>query len=321
MADRRRLIKRDHESLSLKRQCELLSLNRSSFYYVPQGESEENLWLMRKIDELYIAHPFYGSRRIRTALGRQGISVGRDRVRRLMRVMGIEGKLPGRRTTRSAPGHKIYPNVLKGLSVERAGQVWCSDITYVPMHKGTMYLTVIMDWYSRAVLSWQLSNTLDSDFCVQALQAALERYGKPDVFHSDQGCQYTSGAFTSVLKSHQITISMSGRGRAYDNIFVERFWRSLKYEEVYKHEYNTVRELREAVSGYMRFYNVCRPHQALGDKTPWDVYTGLDPVPTPPILSRQRWRAQPAFSAPPTSSTSHSRSGRSSRAPGVQGST
>lgn len=277
VADRRQLIKRDDGSPSVKRQCELLGLNRSSYYYEPLGETEETFRLMREIDAIYTEHPCYGSRRIAAVLRRRGIAVGRGRVVRLMRLMGIEGKQPGQRTTRPAPGHKIYPNLLKGMAVDGPGQVWASDITYLPMPKGTMYLAVVMDWHSRCILSWELSNSLDGDFCVRALERALEGPEKPQVFHTDQGCQYTSRDFTDVLRDHGIAISMSGRGRAYDNIFVERFWRSLKHEEIYKNEYRTVADLRRAVAAYIHHYNTGRPHQALGYMFPWEVHVrGLD---------------------------------------------
>lgn len=315
MKDRRQLIKRHHESLSVRRQCELMNLNRSSYYYEPRGESEETLALMRKIDEIYTKWPFFGSRRIRAELGRQGIAVSRGRISRLMRLMNIEGKLPGKRTTQRAPGHRIYPNLLRDQQVTHAGQVWCSDITYLPMRHGTMYLVAILDWHSRYVLSWALSNTLESDLCIRALEEALHTHGRPEVFHSDQGCQYTSKAFTSILERHGTTISMSGRGRAYDNIFIERFWRSLKYEEIYKHDYESVQDLREAVDKYIDFYNRERPHQALDYQVPKEVHiTGLDESPSTAHRIAPPMRAQAAFSAPPTSFDTHSRSGRPERA-------
>lgn len=267
------MIERNHEDLSLKRQCELLCLNRSSFYYDPNTEgSDLNRVLMRLIDEIYTEHPYFGSRRIRRSLERWfGIHVSRDRVARLMRLMGIEGKAPGKRTTVRHPAHKVYPNLLRNLDVVRSNQVWCVDITYIPMRRGTLYLVCIMDWYSRNILAWELSNSLDSDFCVRALEFALAT-GMPEIFHSDQGCQFTSKAFTEVLKAHQITISMSGRGRCYDNIFIERFWRSLKSEEIYKYDFETVAEARRVIGEYIKFYNTHRPHQALGDLTPFEVY-------------------------------------------------
>ena len=301
--DRRQLIKRQDASLSVQRQCALLSLNRASFYYQPQGEPAETFLLMRQIDEHYTAHPCYGSRRIRAVLARQGVAVSRERVIRLMRLMGIEGQQPGPRTTRPAPGHKRYPNLLRNVAVDHVGQVWASDITYLPMRTGTMYLTVIMDWYSRCILAWELSNTLDSDFCVRALRDALAQHAPPQVFHSDQGCQYTADAFTAVLRDHAIAISMSGRGRAYDNIFVERFWRSLKTEHLYKHDYDHAAALRQGVAEYLHHYNTDRPHQALGYAVPWEVHvSGLDTPAPPPQISSTGGGGQPAVSAPPTSS-------------------
>ena len=301
VADRRQLIERNHGSLSINRQCELVGLNRSSYYYEPQGESEETFALMREIDRIYTDHPCYGSRRIVAVLRRQGIAVDRGRVVRLMRLMGIEGKLPGQRTTRPAPGHKVHPNLLKGRTVEQPGEAWASDITYLPMPKGTMYLTVVMDWYSRYVVAWELSNSLDCDFCVRALERALEGAEAPDLFHSDQGCQYTARGFTVVLEGHNVAISMSGRGRAYDNILVERFWRSLKYEEIYKHEYGSVDELRRAVAEYIHHYNTERPHQALDYHTPWEIYMNrLDAAESKDNTGIQTWGSQEPLSAPPT---------------------
>lgn len=268
----RQMIDEDHSHLSVKRQCELIDLPRSTRYYQPSGESGLNLELMRIIDELYTEHPYYGCRRMVAVLLRAyGIRVSRKRVRRLMRVMGIEGKLPGRKTTRRNPEHKVYPNLLKNLEITRINQVWCSDITYIPTGYGTMYLACIMDWYSRKILAWELSNTLDSGFVLNALESAL-RLSKPECFHSDQGCQYTSNGFTERVQEAGIQISMSGRGRCYDNIFIERFWRSLKTEEIYKKEYRTVIELRRSIEDYVHFYNTDRPHEALGYLTPFEVH-------------------------------------------------
>lgn len=267
------MIEQDHNKLSLKRQCELLDFPRSSYYYAPDDTGPDlNRELTRLIDEIYTIHPYFGNRRIKAVLAAWiGIHVSRDRIRRLMRLMGIEGKAPGRQTTVRHPGHKIYPNLLRSLEVERPNQVWCTDITYIPMVHGSMYLVCIMDWFSRKIIAWELSNSLETDFCLRALESALDR-GQPEVFHSDQGCQFTSQAFTGLLKDHQITISMSGRGRCYDNIFIERFWRSLKTEEIYKNEYETVAELRQAIGDYIHFYNTHRPHEALAYETPWEVH-------------------------------------------------
>lgn len=267
------MIDKNNASVSTKRQCELIGLNRSTYYYEPnESESDLNQELMRIIDQLYTENPFYGSRRMVILLKREfGIKVSRERVSRLMRIMGIEGQLPGKKTTRRHQGHKVYPYLLKNLEIVRPDQVWCSDITYIPVMHGTMYLVAIMDWYSRKILAWELSNTLDTSFALKALDDALSR-GKPEIFHSDQGCQYTSHAFTQRLKDHGITISMSGRGRAYDNIFIERFWRSLKTEEVYKNEYNNVIQLRRSLEDYIHFYNTDRPHAALEYLTPYEVH-------------------------------------------------
>ena len=312
MADRRQLVKRDDGSPSVKRQCELVERNRSSYYYEPLGEPPETFALMREIDEIYTDHPCYGSRRIEAVLCRRGHGVGRGRVVRLMRLMGIEGKRPGPRTTRPAPGHKVHPNLLKNMTVDGPCQVWASDITYLPMPKGTMYLTVVMDWYSRCILSWELSNSLDGDFCVRALETALEGPERPQVFHTDQGCQYTMRDFTGVLGANGIAISMSGRGRAYDNIFVERFWRSLKHELIYKNDFQTVPELRRAVSEYINHYNTDRPQQALGHKTPWEIHVrGLDDTPSGNQLESKCGGSQSPSSTPPTNQTIHSRSGGS----------
>ena len=259
--------------LSIVRQCELLGLPRSSYYYQPAPASAENLHYMRLIDEQYLRTPFYGSRRMTVWLQGQGYVVNRKRVRRLMQLMGLEGVAPGPRTSRPHPQHKVYPYLLRGLAIERPDQVWCSDITYVPMPMGFMYLVVIMDWYSRYVLSWEISNTLDTGFCLDALEAALARQ-RPAIFNSDQGAQYTSRAFTDRLEAAAVQISMDGRGRVFDNIFVERFWRTLKYEDIYLKDYESVLALIQGVGDYIAFYNEQRPHQALDNLTPAAVYRG-----------------------------------------------
>jgi putative transposase len=266
----RRWIDPDEPGISVARQCELLGLPRSTYYYSPAAASEEDLILMRQIDEQYLRTPFYGSRRMAQQLGEEGYPVNRKRVQRLMRVMGIEAIYP-RRTTIPAPGHKVYPYLLRGLTIDRANQVWCSDITYVPMRRGFMYLVAIMDWYSRHVLAWRLSNTLDVAFCLDALEEALEQH-QPDIFNSDQGSQYTSEAFTSCLQSHGVAISMDGRGRALDNAFIERLWRSVKYEEVYLKEYEFPADLETGLTRYFDFYSHERKHQGLAYRTPWAVY-------------------------------------------------
>lgn len=253
-------------------QCELLGLPRSTFYYQPAQETEENLRLMRLLDEQFTKTPFYGSRKFVAWFKREhGLVVNRKRVQRLMRQMGLEAIYPKPRTSQTSKEHNIYPYLLKGVQVDKPDFVWATDITYVPMQQGFMYLTVILDWYSRYVLSWELSNTLEARFCLDALEGALGR-SKPEIFNSDQGCQYTSQAFTERLKSEGVQISMDGKGRCFDNIFVERLWRTVKYEHIYIHEYETVRSLYRGLSEYIRFYNEERPHQSLKNKTPAEVY-------------------------------------------------
>ena len=255
------------------RQCELLGLVRSSLYYRPAPEDEENLQVMRLIDGLYTARPFLGSRRMSTFLRRQGEEVNRKRVQRLMRVMGLEAIYPKRNLSRAGKGAKHYPYLLRGLEVSRSDQVWAADITYIRLLHGYLYLVAVIDWCSRYVLAWETSNTLDADFCVVALQRALE-HGRPEIFNTDQGVQFSCREFLQVLEGQQIRVSMDGRGRALDNVFVERLWRSLKYEEVYLREYEHVIEAAEGIGGWFGFYNHDRPHQGLGDRTPAEVYLG-----------------------------------------------
>jgi len=250
----------------VSRQCELLGLPRSSWYYQPVGESAENLALMRRIDQQYLATPFYGSRRMAVVLG-----ANRKRVQRLMRTMGIEAVYPRRRTTWPGVGHKIYPYLLRNLAILRPNHVWSTDITYVPLRHGFLYLVAVMDWYSRHVLAWRLSNTLSGSFCLEALEEALGR-ATPEIFNSDQGSQFTAAAFTGRLQAQDIAISMDGRGRAIDNVFVERLWRSVKYEEVYLRDYADGWEAEERLRAYFRFYSHERIHQALGYRTPAEVY-------------------------------------------------
>ena len=252
-------------------QCELLDLARSTYYYEPASESEENLALMRRIDEQYLNTPFFGSRRMALELSTEACPVNRKRVQRLMRTMGIAALYPRKRTSTPGAGHRVYPYLLRGLTIDRANQVWCSDITYVPMERGFMYLVAIMDWYSRYVLSWRLSNTLDGEFCVSALEDALAR-GTPDIFNTDQGSQFTSREFTGMLASNQIAISMDGRGRALDNVFIERLWWSVKYENIYLKAYSTVADLNEGLAWYFDFYDHRRKHQSLGKRTPYEVF-------------------------------------------------
>lgn len=254
--------------LSIRRQCELLGVSRSGLYYEAEPTSPEELSLMRRIDELHLKYPFYGSRKIALELRNEGRDVNRKRVQRLMRLMGLEALAPKPKTSEPHPEHVVYPYLLRGMTICRANQVWAADVTYIPMKAGFVFLVAIIDWYSRRVLSWRLSATLDPSFCVQALEEALGRFGQPDIFNTDQGAQFTANAFTTVLRERGIAISMDGRGRCLDNVFVERLWRSLKYEEVYLHVYDTVAEVRAGIRRYFDFYNDRRPHQALGYQTP-----------------------------------------------------
>ena len=267
------MIDRTH-ALPVTRQCQLLGLNRSSVYYQPAGISDEDLQLMRRIDEMHLKRPFYGSRRIRDWLQDEDFPVNRKRVQRLMRQMGIVALYPKANTSRPGKGHKIYPYLLRGLEIDRPNQVWATDICYVPMARGFVYVVAIMDWYSRKVLAWRVSNTMDADFCVEALEEAINRYGTPEIFNTDQGAQFTSEAFTGKLKAAGIRISMDGKGRWVDNVFVERLWRSLKYEEVYLKAYETVAQARQGMGNYFRFYNRERRHQSLDRQTPDQVYEG-----------------------------------------------
>jgi putative transposase len=255
----------------VRRQCDLLGVNRSSLYYESKGESEENLQLMRLIDEQYTRAPFYGSRRMTEWLRMRGFTVNRKRVARLMAEMGIEAVYPKPKLSQPGEGHRIYPYLLEGMKVERVNQVWSTDITYIRMAQGFAYLVAVMDWHSRFVLSWALSLTMELDFCLEALERALRR-GRPEIFNSDQGSQFTSEKFTSKLAARQIAISMDGRGRCLDNIFIERLWRSLKYEEVYLNDYASVREARTGIERYLHFYNHERLHQSLDYRTPAALY-------------------------------------------------
>lgn len=255
------------------RQCELIGLPRASYYrQASEGETAENLELMRLIDEEYTRHPFYGSRKMRDYLRRLGYPVNRKRVRRLMRKMGLASVAPKPSTSKPAPGHKIYPYLLRDLEINTANQVWCTDFTYVRLPGGFVYLTAVMDWHSRYVLSWEVSITMDEEFCVSALQSALRQYPHPEIFNTDQGSQYTGHAFTGKLKKHAIQISMDGKGRAMDNIMIERLWRSVKYEEIYLKEYASVMELKQSLRSYFQFYNNERPHQSFNGMTPAEVY-------------------------------------------------
>ena len=268
------MIDKDNKKLSISRQCRLLAVNRSTFYYHPKRMNPEDLELMRRIDELYLNTPTAGSRTMRNYLRRQGYKINRKRVQRLMRLMGLEAIYPKPKTSRPHPEHKVYPYLLRDLTIDRPNQVWSADITYIPMSRGFMYLVAVMDWHSRKVLAFRLSNTLDADFCVDALKEALDRYGPPEIFNTDQGAQFTSQAFTKTLKSSGVTISMDGRGRVLDNIFIERLWWTVKYHYVYLHAFNTGSELRRGLMSWFKFYNSHRPHQSLDEMTPDEVYFG-----------------------------------------------
>lgn len=267
------LVDRSDQRLSIVAQCRLLKIARSTLYYRPAPVSVDDLQVMRRLDEQYLATPFYGARRMAAVLRRDGWAVNRKRVRRLMRVMGLEAIYQKPNTSRQHPEHKVYPYLLRGLPIERPNQVWCADITYIPMAKGFVYLVAVMDWFSRFVLSWMLSLTMELDFCMEALKRALRR-GRPEIFNSDQGPQFTSDDFTDELKHRGIAISMDGRGRCLDNIFIERLWRSLKYEEVYLKDYGLVTEAEEGIGRYLRFYNYERLHSSLDYRTPASIYRG-----------------------------------------------
>lgn len=265
------MINPQHPELSIRRQCELVGLNRSTFYWQPAGETALNLALMRMIDEQFTRTPFYGYRRMTVYLRRQGLTINGKRVARLMRNMGLQAVYPRPRTSQAAPQHPKYPYLLRGLEIQRPNQVWSSDITYVPLPGGFVYLVAVIDWYSRFVLSWQLSNTLDGAFCLDALRQALN-YGLPEIFNTDQGAQFTAQAFTGALQEANIRISMDGRGRAFDNIFVERLWRTVKYEDIYIRDYASMPELAQGLEAYFHFYNHERYHQSLDYAVPAAVH-------------------------------------------------
>jgi putative transposase len=269
------MIERGPAGLSVSRQCDLLGLPRSTLYYVPVEDDPEDLALMRLLDEQYTRTPFYGVRRMTWWLRSEGRGVNPKRVRRLLRTMGLEAVYPKPRLSRSAPGHRIYPYLLRGMTIDRPNQVWSTDITYIRLVRGFVYLVAVLDWYSRYVLAWSVSNTLEGGFCVETLRQALARYGRPEIFNSDQGAQFTSDAFTGVLESAGVRISMDGRGRALDNVFTERLWRSVKYEEVYPKDYAGVPEAVSGLGSYFDFYNCRRPHQSLAYRTPQTVFLGM----------------------------------------------
>lgn len=265
------MIDRTHK-LPVIRQCEILELARSTAYYTPKPTSPEDLALMRRMDELHLDYPFAGSRMLRDLLRNEGRPIGRKRVRRLMRQMGIEALYRKPNTSRRHAAHPIYPYLLRHLSIERSNHVWATDITYIPMRRGFVYLVAIVDWYSRRVLAWRLSNTLTTDFCIEALQEAILRYGSPEIFNTDQGSQFTSIEFTGVLKAHGIRISMDGKGCWRDNVFVERLWRTIKYDEVYLKAYDSVSHAKASLGQFITFYNSRRPHQTFAGKTPDMIY-------------------------------------------------
>ena len=270
--DRRALLDRDHAQLSIRRQCTLLRIARSGVYRPPAAANENDLALMRRLDELFTAWPFLGSRRMTAMLRAEGHIINRKRVQRLMRRIGIAALGPKPRTTKPAPGHKIFPYLLREMTIDRPNQVWAADITYIPIGRGFLYLVAIIDWASRAVLSWRLSNTMDVSFCVAALEAALARFGRPAIFNTDQGSQFTSAAFTGTLAAAGVRISMDGRGRWMDNVFIERLWRSLKHEDIYLKGYADGREARAGIAAWITFYNLQRPHQALRNRPPMTVW-------------------------------------------------
>jgi putative transposase len=274
---RRQMVQADHASLSIVRQCALLSISRSGFYYEPAGEDAATLALMRAIDETYLKFPFYGSRQMARHLARQGQQVGRRRVRRLMARMGLRAIYQKPRTSTPNPEHLVYPYLLRGLVIDRPNQVWCTDITYISMRRGFMYLVAVLDWASRRVLSWRVSNSMETDFCIEALEAAMAHHGRPEIFNTDHGSQFTSPRFTGVLAAAGIQVSMDGRGRWMDNGFIERLWRSLKYECIYLHAFETGGELRAGLTYWIGHYNTARPPSKLAGRTPDDVYSAGPP--------------------------------------------
>jgi putative transposase len=273
--ERLALVDHDDPVLPVVVQCRLLRVARSTLYYRPVPVSVDDLAVMRRMDELHLERPFYGSRRMAAVLRREGWEVNRKRAKRLMTVMAIEAIYQKPNTSKGHPDHKVYPYLLRGLIIERPNQVWCADITYIPMAKGFVYLVAVMDWFSRRVLSWRLSITMETDFCVDALTEAMERYGRPEIFNTDQGVQFTSAAFVDELADRGVRISMDGKGRYLDNIFIERLWRSLKYEEVYIRAYDTVAEARRSLGMWLAFYNNERPHQSLEYRTPREMFEGV----------------------------------------------
>jgi putative transposase len=268
------MVEQENLNLSVIQQCKLLNINRSSFYYQAKPENADNLLLMKIIDQIFLKYPFYGSRQMRRHLIRNSYQVSRHKVRRLMQLMGLAAIYQKPNISKKHPEHKIYPYLLRNLTIDHSNQVWCSDITYIPLKKGFMYLIAVKDWYSRKVLSWRLSNTMDTAFCLAALDEAIERYGTPKIFNTDQGSQYTSNDFTAKLQQHNIKISMDGKGRWVDNVFIERLWRSLKYECVYLQDFENAYEARKLIGDWINYYNNIRPHSVFDGKTPNEVYNG-----------------------------------------------
>jgi putative transposase len=302
-AERRALVERKAPALPVSRQCRLLSVSRASVYRQRVVVSEEDCTIMALLDRQYLVRPYYGSRRMAVWLATQGHVVNRKRVQRLMRLAGLVAIYQRPNTSKPAAAHKIYPYRLGGLSIERVNQVWCADVTYIPMARGFLYLVVIMDWVSRAVLAWRLSNTLGAEFCVEALEEALSLHGRPEIFNTDQGSQFTGGDFTGTLERHKVTISMDGKGRYMDNIFVERLWRSLKYEEVYLKAYSSVAEAKAGIGSWLGFYNAERQHQSLGYRTPRQAYEAACPW----ICGRSALPTGCAFAHIPTGPTANHR--------------
>ena len=269
------MITNTDSKLSVVKQCELLSVTRGKFYYVPVGFSDQDLDILGKLDELYTENPTYGTRRMKAALKkRHGIMVGRHKIRKYMDTLNIAAIYPKRRLSLPDISHKTYPYLLRGVRITKVNQVWSTDITYIKLEHGFVYLTAVIDWYSRCVLSWRLSTSLDRSFCIEAVKEALQKYGNPDIFNTDQGSQYTSDEFTGVLKEHNIKISMDGKGRALDNIFVERLWRTVKYEDIYLKGYDNVLQCKKGLKDFFEYYNGTREHQSLEDNCPMEIYTG-----------------------------------------------
>ena len=289
--ERKDMVDRDHNVLSRSRQCELLHISRGSLYYQAIGETAENLLVMRRMDELFMLYPFYGSRQLMRHLQREGFAIGRHRVRRLMKLMGLKAIYRKPRTSDPHPENKIYPYLLRGLTITRPNHVWCTDITFIPMRRGFLYLVAIMDWATRHVLSWRLSNSMDTSFCIEALEEAIGRYGRPEIFNTDQGSQFTSQAFTGVLRDAGIKISMDGRGRYLDNIFIERLWRSLKYECIYLKDMSDAFVAQREIGDWIDFYNHIRPHSSLDGRTPHEVYSKPQEMENSPSLMKLKQAA------------------------------